>query len=213
MLKRLASIHHILLIATMPLVPLTLFAEDKASSRAKAPDASKEATHRCPIEGNPAKPSIATTYEDKRYAFCSEDCLNAFVKARETSLYHQVGGKKAISAVIDHFYVKVMADDRVNHHFEDVNMRRQQNRQKAFVGAALGGPEPWTGKDMRKAHKHLSLTEEDFSIIATHLQAAMTEKGVSKEQVGKIMAVVATTKDAVLNRPVKENSDQASKVE
>ena len=41
--------------------------------------------------------------------------------------------------------------------------------------AAFGGPKPWTGKDMRKAHKHLDLTEKDFNVIAEHLQAALKE--------------------------------------
>lgn len=158
----------------------------------------------CPISQKAAKADCTTTYEGTTYAFCSDDCREEFKKARTDSLYHKIGGKAAISAAVDLFYKKVMADDRVNHFFEDVNMKRQHNKQKAFIGAALGGPEPWTGKDMRQAHKNLELTEADFGIIAVHLQTTLEELKVDKELIGQVMAVVGSTKDAVLNRPEKK---------
>ena len=60
---------------------------------------------------------------------------------------------------MDLFYTKVLADKRVNFFFEDVSMKRQHNKQKQFLSAALGSPVPYTGMDMRKGHKHLDLTE------------------------------------------------------
>ena len=79
-------------------------------------------------------------------------------------------------------------------------MKRQLNKQEAFISAALGGPEPWTGKDLRKVHASLDLTETDFGIIAGHLQATFKELKVDAELIGKIMAIVGSTKDAVLNK-------------
>ena len=95
----------------------------------------------------------------------------------------------------------------MNYFFEDVNMKRQHNKQKAFIAAALGGPQPWKGKDMRKAHASLELEESHFNVIAGHLQQTLEELKVKKELVEKVMAVVATTKDAVLNRAKPEESD------
>jgi len=92
----------------------------------------------------------------------------------------------------------------VNHFFEDVNMKRQHNRQKAFLAAAFGGPIPWKGKDMRAAHKNLDLTEADFGAIAGHLQATLKELKLKPELIGEAMAIAASTKDAVLNRKAKK---------
>lgn len=120
-------------------------------------------------------------------------------KTDPNSIYERLGGQPAINAAVDLFYKKVLADKRVNHFFEDVNMKRQANRQKAFLAAAFGGPKPYKGKDLQKAHAHLNLTEADFNVIAGHLQATLTELKIDAKLIAEVMAVAASTKDAVLN--------------
>ena len=119
---------------------------------------------------------------------------------KEASLYTQIGGQESIDAAVDLFYIKVLADPRVNHFFEDINMKRQVKRQKAFLGAALGGPVPYTGKSLEKAHKGLNLTGEHFGAIAGHLQATLQEMKVDPKLVAKVIAVVASQKDKIINR-------------
>lgn len=53
---------------------------------------------------------------------------------------------------------------------------------------------------MRKAHENLDLREEDFAAIADNLQKTLAELQLDGKLVGEIMAVVASTKDDVLNR-------------
>jgi len=124
----------------------------------------------------------------------------AAAKTKPNSLYQRIGGQPAIDAAVELFYKKVLADKRVNHFFEDVNMKKQRSKQKAFLAAALGGPIPYKGKDLRKAHASLDLKESDFNTIAEHLIATLKELKVDDKLIGEVMAVVATTKDAVLNR-------------
>lgn len=184
---------------TNPL-PNAVFLSLVLSSWSAAEPASDKAA-KCVIRAdNDADPKISVVYEEKTYAFCSEECRKKFSKDRADSLYQQVGGAKAVGAVIDLFYKKIMADDRVNHHFDDTHMPTQIAKQKAFVSAALGSPVPWTGRSMRKAHKHLKLTEKDFGIIASHLQNSLQELKVKKEHIAQIMAVVGSVKGEVLNQ-------------
>ncbi len=189
--------HKAILVLLSPIIlttlPITGLADDKPTSKDKL-------NEKCPIEGNIVAPDHVYQYEGAKYAFCSEECLQEFAKARTSSLYHKIGGKTAINAAVDLFYKKVMDDDRVNHFFEDVNMRRQHNKQKEFIGAALGGPTPWTGKDMRKIHSSLDLTESDFGVIAGHLQSTLEELKVDPELIKQVMTVIGSTKDDVLNR-------------
>jgi hemoglobin len=132
---------------------------------------------------------------------------NAFAEDKKvssvepSSIYHRIGGQAAINAAVDLFYTKVLVDKRVNHFFEDVNMSRQNKRQKAFLGAALGGPVPYEGKTMRKAHAHLDLTEADFNVIAGHLQNTLKELKLDAKLIQEVMTMAASTKNAVLNKP------------
>ena len=122
-------------------------------------------------------------------------------KVDSTSIYARLGGQDSIDAAVDLFYVKVLADDRVNFLFEDVNMTRQIRRQKEFLSAAFGGPVAYTGKNLREAHKDLDLKEVDFGAIAENLHATLKELKVDEALTAEIMTLVASTKDAVLNRP------------
>ncbi|MCB1091102.1 MAG: hypothetical protein KDL87_06210 [Verrucomicrobiae bacterium] len=159
---------------------------------------------KCPICGGKPNPKCTTEYEGVTYAFRSGECKAKFETARAESLYQKLGGKAAINAAVDLFYKKMLADERVKHFFDDVNMSRQANKQKAFLSAALGGPIPWEGKDMRTAHKNLpDLNESHFNAVAENLQTTLEELKVDKTLIDQVMAVVASTKDDVLNRPKK----------
>lgn len=157
----------------------------------------------CPISGKPVDPSITGVYEGRTWSFAEEACRAKFNAAREASLYQKLGGKGAIDAAVDAFYVKVLADDRVKDFFADVSMDKQRRKQKEFLSAALGRPLPWTGKDMRKAHSGMGLTEAHFNAIAENLVNTLKDLKISQELIDQVIAVVATTKDDVLGLPKK----------
>lgn len=157
----------------------------------------------CPISGKPVDPAITMIYEGRTWSFAQEACRTKFKEARDNSLYQKLGGQPAIDAAVDAFYVKVLADARVKDFFANVSMTRQRKRQKEFLSAALGGPVPWTGKDMRKAHEDLTLTDDHFNAIAENLVATLKDLKISQDLIDQVIAVVATTKDDVLNRPKK----------
>lgn len=115
------------------------------------------------------------------------------------SLYEKLGGEAAVSAAVDIFYKKVLADDIINHFFENVDMDRQIAKQKAFMTMAFGGPNEYTGDDMRTAHAHLALEEEHFTAVAGHLKATLEELSVPAELQDEVMAIAASTHDDVLN--------------
>jgi len=158
----------------------------------------------CPISGKPADPSCTYTYEDRTYAFAGDACRQKFIAARENSLYQKLGGKAAIDAAVELFYTKVLADERVKHFFDDINMNKQRRKQKEFLSAALGGPIPWTGRDLRSAHSSLTgLNDTHFDAIAGHLKSTLEELKVNPELIAKVLAIVETTRSEVLNRPAK----------
>jgi hemoglobin len=98
----------------------------------------------------------------------------------------------------------VLADDRIKHFFDDVNMSRQRRKQKEFLSAALGGPIPWTGQDLRKVHSRITgLNETHFNAVAEDLQKTLEDLKVKKELIDQMMAAVASLKPEILNQPKK----------
>ena len=157
----------------------------------------------CPISGKPADPAITAEYEGRKWSFAKEACKTKWLKTREDSLYQKLGGKTAIDAVVDAFYVKVLADKRVKDFFADVSMDKQRRKQKEFLSFAFGGPLPWTGKDMRKAHEGMGLTEEHFNAIAENLVGTLKDFKVKQELIDQVVAIAVSTKDDVLGLPKK----------
>ena len=82
------------------------------------------------------------------------------------SVYDLIGGAAAVDAAVDIFYRKVLVDDRISEFFDTVDMEDQHTKQKAFLTMAFGGPNNYTGKDMREAHAHMNLTEVHFTAVA-----------------------------------------------
>jgi hemoglobin len=114
------------------------------------------------------------------------------------SLFERIGGRGAVDAAVDIFYERVLADERIAHFFEGVDMNRQRGKQKIFLAYAFGGPVKYDGKDLRAGHAHLDLQEKHFAAVAEHLQATLEELGVADELVKEVMGIAASTHDDVL---------------
>ena len=116
------------------------------------------------------------------------------------SVYEAIGGAAAVDAAVDIFYRKVLADDRISSFFDTVDMEGQHTKQKAFLTMAFGGPNEYTGKDMREGHKHMNLTEEHFNAVAENLVATLQELSVPQEHIDSIVGICLSVKDDVLNK-------------
>lgn len=118
------------------------------------------------------------------------------------TLYEQLGGEPAVDAAVDIFYRKVLADSTINHFFDTTDMDEQRAKQKAFLTMVFGGPNEYTGKDMRTAHAPLvekGLNEDHFNAVAGHLQDTLQELGVTEDLIAQVMTIAASTHDDVLN--------------
>jgi hemoglobin len=119
------------------------------------------------------------------------------------SLFDRLGGEAAVNAAVDIFYRKVLADDRINSFFEGVDMDKQAAKQKAFLTMAFGGPNNYTGEDMRKGHAHLverGLNDSHFDAVVENLGATLKELGVSDDLIGEVAAIAETTRNDVLGK-------------
>lgn len=116
-----------------------------------------------------------------------------------SAVYEQIGGDAAVNAAVDIFYRKVLSDALISHFFDSVDMDGQIAKQKSFLTMAFGGPNNYTGKDMREGHKHMNLSEEHFTAVAGHLASTLEELDVPQNLIDEVMTIAASTHDDVLN--------------
>jgi hemoglobin len=104
----------------------------------------------------------------------------------ELSLYEAVGGEAALIAVVDDFYLRVLADPQLSGFFAGVKMPRLKARQVEFLGALLGGPDLYRGRGLRKAHAGRRISQAHFDQAALHLTRALAAAGVPAATIGRV---------------------------
>ncbi|MDF0528537.1 group 1 truncated hemoglobin [Tsukamurella sp. 8F] len=109
----------------------------------------------------------------------------------QPSIFQTIGGYDALTAVVDDFYVRVLADGELAPFFARTDMRRLKNRQIEFFAAALGGPDPYTGASMQRVHRGRGITMHHFELVAGYLTAALLAAGVPDDVTGQILGAIA----------------------
>ena len=119
------------------------------------------------------------------------------------NIYEQLGGAAAVDAAVDIFYRKVLNDPQINRFFDTTDMDAQRAKQKAFLTMAFGGPNSYSGKDMRNAHARLvakGLNGSHVDAIIEILGATLREMGVGESLIQQVAAIAESTRNDVLNR-------------
>ncbi len=117
------------------------------------------------------------------------------------SIFERIGGEAAVDAAVDLFYRKVLADAHIAQFLDSTDMDDQRAKQKAFLTMAFGGPNSYTGRDLRTAHAGLvaeGLNDSHFDAVAGHLQGTLEELNVPNELIGEVMNIAASTRGDVL---------------
>jgi truncated hemoglobin YjbI len=87
----------------------------------------------------------------------------------DDALYKSLGGKKAITAVVDDFVGRVAADSRINSYFKATaaDPKRLAHFKKNRVDQiceAVGGPCKYKGKDRKTAHAGMGVSSVDLTL-------------------------------------------------
>jgi hemoglobin len=116
------------------------------------------------------------------------------------NLYDLIGGQKTVTAAIDRFYEKVLADENLRHFFKQTDMAHLRSRQVMFVSMLLGAT-VYTGKDIHSAHaaaRNHGLNDAQFDLFLAHFRAALEEVGVEPENAAKVMKPLESKRKAIL---------------
>lgn len=107
------------------------------------------------------------------------------------SIYDSIGGPGAVAAAVDDFYVRVLGDPSLAPFFTGVDLPKLKSHQRAFIAAAIGGPEIFSGRDMGAAHAGLGISHANFDAVVGHLVATLTSLSVPDEIIGQIGAALS----------------------
>ncbi|KAB8033287.1 group I truncated hemoglobin [Fluviispira multicolorata] len=119
------------------------------------------------------------------------------------NIFKQIGEDAAVDAAVTIFYRKILKDNRIKHFFTDIDMKIQIGKQKAFLTMLFGGPNQYTGKDLRSGHAHLvkrGLNDEHFNAVVEHLSTTLSELKVPERIIEQIIGTASAARGDVLGR-------------
>jgi hemoglobin len=67
----------------------------------------------------------------------------------------------------------MLADPRVSHFFNSIDMGKQVARQRQFITLVTGGPSNYEGKDMKAAHAKLQIGKPEFDATWQNLEKSL----------------------------------------
>ena len=136
------------------------------------------------------------------------DQMTALTVAPEgtlTPLFDRLGGLVAIAAVVDDFLGNVVGDDRINGYFADtlksadrVKGLRQGLIDLVCVGS--GGPCQYKGRDMRTAHKGMSISDLEFDALVDDLVKSLDKFKVPTPEKAALLGVLSPMRGDIVER-------------
>ena len=110
------------------------------------------------------------------------------------SLYDRLGGKDAITAVIDTFVARAAADTRINKKFAKTNVPRLKTELVDQVCGATGGRCAYTGRSMKDAHRNMKVTDGEFNALVEDLTASLNVFKVPEREQNELLTKLGTMK-------------------
>jgi hemoglobin len=148
-----------------------------------------------------------------------QDPASASVPAEDKrSLYDRLGGQAGLSAIVDDFVDRAMADPRVNwdrsgveqgglsvHMDRSMQWDANPDNVKAvklhivqFLSVASGGPSLYQGREMRDAHKNLHISNAEFDASVGDLKATLDKMQVANKEQKELLAIIETTRSEIV---------------
>lgn len=93
--------------------------------------------------------------------------------AQTASLYDRLGGRPAITAVVDDFVGRVASDPRIHRKFERSHIPRVKAMLVEQVSEATG-PCTYSGRSMRDSHAGMNVSEGEFDAMVEQLVTSLT---------------------------------------
>ncbi len=108
----------------------------------------------------------------------------------DKSLYDRLGGKPAITAVVDDFVGPVAADNRISGKFANTDIPRFKMLLMEQICQASGGPCTYTGRSMKATHASMGVSSSDFDALVGNLVATLNKFKLPEREKSELLGAL-----------------------
>ena len=121
-------------------------------------------------------------------------------QAQGKSLYDRLGGKGAITAVVETFVGNVGGDKRINGYFASTDLTKLKMHLVNQICEASGGPCTYTGRTMKQTHAGMGVQDAAFGHLVEDLVAALDHHKVGKTEKDELLGVLGPMKSDIVEK-------------
>jgi len=122
------------------------------------------------------------------------------MKGGEKSLYDRLGGKDAITAVVDDFVNNAATNEKIKQFFVNTDAKALKEKLVDQICEATGGPCKYTGKDMKTAHTGMKITEDDFNALVGDLVKSLDKFKVPEKEKNELLGALGGMKGDIVGQ-------------
>jgi hemoglobin len=123
---------------------------------------------------------------------------------REVPLYERLGKETGITKVVDDLVAAIIKNDKIRpvhkKHFQQGDVAGLKRKLIDQIGEATGGPQKYTGKNMKDAHKGMGITDADFDALVASIKKALDENKVGTKEQDELFALIGPMRKDVVEK-------------
>jgi hemoglobin len=128
---------------------------------------------------------------------------------KKATLYERLGGEKGITAVVDDFVKRAVANPKVNltrkgtpneWKATDENLAKMKKGLVAMVGMATGGPQKYKGEDMKMLHAGMQISDAEFDAMVADLAASLKQFMVADAEQQELLSILAAMRKEIVEK-------------
>lgn len=117
----------------------------------------------------------------------------------DTSLYERLGGAAGINVLVEDIIAAHLENPLVSARFkviEDLDNAKRKARE--FFAAGSGGPERYTGRDMRAAHQGMNISEQEYLAVVDDIMDVLARHDIDEATRKDVLAILYSLKGDII---------------
>lgn len=117
------------------------------------------------------------------------------------TVFDRCGGFDGIRRVVADFYSLVLASPALARYFDGVDLETLRDHQTKFVAWVMEGPVHFSDEELRRAHAHLGITQEEFLETVGHMRQSLETHGVAPPDVDHVIRAMLRREPLIVSDP------------
>lgn len=114
-------------------------------------------------------------------------------------LYERLGSADGISRIVDDVIAAHLVNPVVGPRFQSVaDLEHAKQMAREFFAAGSGGPEAYTGRDMRTAHRGMNISEQEYLAVMDDIMGVLAKHGIDEATQKDVLAILYSLKGEII---------------